>query len=307
MTWLVILVCFALICVFPFFLEAQRKTLSQGDRERSSGQFAQLSSGLTHFDWDGPADGPIIVAVHGLTTPAVVWDDIVPALTAQGFRVLRYDLYGRGFSDTPNGPQTVGFFVTQLHELLNDQSVTTPITLIGYSMGGSIVTAFAAQHSDQVSRLILLASAGVEQTTTWFDRVCRDVPVFGDWLFGTFAAGRMRGGHQPNKPKHIVQIQRFQLSRRGYLPSVLKSMRGALSEGQKQNHKTVYHAGIPVLAIWGRADRTIPLRAMGELARWNRSVEQVDVSDAGHSLPYSHPQAVGAAILAFLKQPTMRR
>lgn len=306
MIWLGALVCFGLICAFPFFLEAQRKTLTQGDRARSTGQYVQLSCGLTHFDWDGPADGPIIVAVHGLTTPAVVWEDIVPTLTARGFRVLRYDLYGRGFSDAPKCPQTIAFFVNQLHELLIEQDVTAPITLIGYSMGGSIVTAFAAQRPDQVSRLILLASAGVEQTTAWFDRVCSGVPIFGDWVFGTFAAGRMRVGNQRNKSKHITQTQRFQLARRGYLPSVLRSMRGALSEGQEQNHKAVYQAGIPMLAIWGRADRTIPLRAMGVLAKWNRNVEHVDIPDAGHGLPYTHHQSSGAAISAFLKQPLRR-
>jgi len=91
---------------------------------------------VTHYRWHGPIDGPVIVAVHGLTTPATVWNGMIPFLTAQGYRVLSYDLYGRGFSDAPSGAQNIAFFTRQLGELLADQEITDAVTLMGYSMGG---------------------------------------------------------------------------------------------------------------------------------------------------------------------------
>lgn len=45
-------------------------------------------------------------------------DAITPALTALGFRVLSYDLYGRGYSDAPFRRHTLDFNVQQLDELL---------------------------------------------------------------------------------------------------------------------------------------------------------------------------------------------
>jgi alpha-beta hydrolase superfamily lysophospholipase len=70
-------------------------------RHGTTGQLATLSRGVTHYTLEGPQDGPLVVLIHGLTTPAFVWDGIAPVLVARGYRVLRYDLFGRGCSDRP--------------------------------------------------------------------------------------------------------------------------------------------------------------------------------------------------------------
>jgi pimeloyl-ACP methyl ester carboxylesterase len=160
MTWLVILIAFAAaLAVFPFLRERQRIAMTPALRKKAEGQFAKLSDGLTHYSWSGGARGPVIVAVHGLTTPGIVWSAVTPILTGLGFRVLSYDLYGRGFSDAARGKQNLDFFVRQLDELLADQKVSDNITLMGYSMGGSILTAFAAAQTHRIARVLLIAPA----------------------------------------------------------------------------------------------------------------------------------------------------
>ncbi len=298
MIWLFIGLIAAAIAALPFVFETQRRVVDAQMRDRAKGSFAQLPAGVTHYRWHGPADGPVLVAVHGLTTPAIVWDGMIPLLTAQGYRILSYDLYGRGFSDAPSGAQDVAFFTEQLGNLLADQGITDAVTLMGYSMGGSIVTAFAAGHPDRVSRVLLVAAAGMEIRTPMFDRLCRALPVFGDWMHAGFAAGRVRrGAFASPKPADIADMQAFQLARRGYLPAVLASQRGALSEGQFEAHRTLGRLGIPVVAVWGRLDRTIPLSAMGKLTEWSRDVRHEEVADAGHALPYTHPVATVRALL----------
>ncbi|EEB85586.1 alpha/beta fold hydrolase [Roseobacter sp. GAI101] len=64
-------------------------------RGSAPGQFAELSRGVTHYEWVGPARGPVAVCVHGLTTPSFVWRSITKGLVLMGFRTLIYDLYGR--------------------------------------------------------------------------------------------------------------------------------------------------------------------------------------------------------------------
>jgi pimeloyl-ACP methyl ester carboxylesterase len=170
--------------------------------------------------------------------------------------------------------------------------------LMGYSMGGSIVTAFAAAEPDRVSRVLLVAPAGMQTRAPMFDRLCCVLPGVGDWMHASFAAGRVRRASITSpKPSDIAGMQAFQLARLGYLPAVLASQRGALSERQSQAHRTLGRLGILVVAVWGRLDKTIPLSAMGKLSEWNRDVRHEEVADAGHSLPYTHPEATVRALL----------
>ena len=134
MTYLLILL--AVFAAFPLGIEARRKPMSAAARQDASGDFVTLSQGVTHYEWLGPARGPVAVCVHGLTTPSFVWRGLARGLARMGFRVLIYDLYGRGYSDRVQGRQDRVFFLRQLNDLLADQQVNGDITLVGYSMGG---------------------------------------------------------------------------------------------------------------------------------------------------------------------------
>ena len=147
-------VALAVLIAAPFAREAMRRV---PDRATAPGQFARLSQGVTHYQWGGPVRGPVVVAIHGLTTPSPLWDDIGARLGRLGYRLLVYDLFGRGFSDAVPGPQDRAFFLRQLTDLLADQGLRDDLTVMGYSMGGSIATAFAADQPERMKRLILLA------------------------------------------------------------------------------------------------------------------------------------------------------
>jgi len=55
----------------------------------------------THYILKGPATGKLVVCVPGLGGPHWYFDELVPFLLQAGFRVLRYDLVGRGHSEPP--------------------------------------------------------------------------------------------------------------------------------------------------------------------------------------------------------------
>ncbi|MBT3142055.1 MULTISPECIES: alpha/beta fold hydrolase [Roseobacteraceae] len=292
------LVVFLLILISaPFAIEARRKSMGPEARREAPGEFIELSLGVTHFQWHGPVRGPIAVCVHGLTTPSFVWQGLVPGLTAMGYRVLTYDLYGRGYSDRPKDPQTADFFITQLEELLATQDITEDITLIGYSMGGAIATSYAAKHPHRVRHLVLLASAGMILTTDRMAKYIRKTPVIGDWLMMAFFPSRHRTAAEaerdlPSSVPNIVDLQQRELNYRGFIKAILSSLRNLLAQDQHNEHKTIYRAGVPVLAIWGRQDSVIPIRAMGMLTEWSRTTRQEVIEDAGHSLAYTHSDEI---------------
>lgn len=303
MIWIVLLL-FAGLAALPYILESRRRPVRAELYSEAPGDFARLTQGITHFQWIGPARGPVVIAVHGLTTPSPAWYEVANQLARHGFRVMLYDLYGRGYSDSVPGPQTREFFLTQLEDLLHEQQLEQELTLMGYSMGGSIVTAFASKHPDRVKQIALVASAGIETKESDFSRFCRKVPVLGDWVHGVFAVARLeRGIKASSLNAQQKSMQSSELLRRGYLPAVLSSRRGILQESMEADHRKISNLNIPVLAVWAQDDPVIPIQALGTLVRWNRLARQETVARAGHEVPMSHGETVADLIQTMISEP----
>ncbi len=304
--FLLILGLILALIAWPLLTERRRLVIDDDLRSEADGQFATLSQGVTHYEWIGPLRGPVAVCVHGLTTPSFVWHGMARALAGWGYRVLIYDLYGRGFSDRPPGVQDRAFFLTQLDDLLARENVRDDFTLIGYSMGGAIATAYAARHPNIIRRLILLAPA-MGLTTSPLVRWIRDTPIFGDWLMLLLFPLQHRRAtnaerNLPSSVPGIVDHQQEELIYRGYIPAVLASLRGILSEDFEPDHRRLRDMNIPVIALWGDEDRVVPLAAMGKLTQWSRHARQEVVKGAGHGLPYTHTNQVLAALRSTLTE-----
>lgn len=283
----------------PLLREALRHKMDGRARKAAPGGMLKLTGGETYFRWIGPADGPVAICVHGLTTPSMVWQAVAEGLAADGYRVLLYDLFGRGYSDRPRARHDRALFHAQLTELLDQLSITGPVTLLGYSMGGAIAASWAAAHRDRVERLILLAPAGMAHDIGRMTRLMRDTPLLGDWLMLLLYGIQHRRATPPEDGEGDVAgigaYQRDEIRWRGFVPAVLSSLRGILAEDLAPDHRALRAQGLPVLAIWGREDRVIPIRAMGVLASWNPDAHHAQIDGAGHGLPHTHARAVVAA------------
>jgi pimeloyl-ACP methyl ester carboxylesterase len=62
----------------------------------------------------GPADGPVVVLIHGLASDSDTWDRAIEPLAARGLRVLALDLLGHGRSDRPAGRYLLDDFAVSL-------------------------------------------------------------------------------------------------------------------------------------------------------------------------------------------------
>jgi pimeloyl-ACP methyl ester carboxylesterase len=306
MGWVILTVLVAVIATLPQQAEARRVPAEQM-RDAAPGRFAKLSQGVTHYQWLGPVRGPVLVAVHGLTTPSPVFYAIARGLARLGYRVLVYDLYGRGYSDAPEGPQDREFFMRQLRDLLAHQELEDDLTLLGYSMGGAIATAFAAAHPGRMKRLILLAPAGMRLREDRLTEFCRVTPFIGDWVHAVIAQRRERRMLRRQLGQNfdvegIIELQLSEYSGRGFLRSVLSSRRHMLDEVQEDEHRLLGREGVPVVGIWGEKDQVIPLSSLGMLTQWNRSVRQEVVQGAGHQMPYTHSDEVVDVLADILRE-----
>ncbi|MEL6838149.1 MAG: alpha/beta hydrolase [Pseudomonadota bacterium] len=304
--WYGLGVVFVLALAFlPSLLERTRTAIGPNQRRGAEGGFAALSLGVTHYRWVGPVRGPVAVLIHGLASPQIAMEGLAEGLGSMGYRVLTYDLYGRGLSDDPPGRQTRAFFLQQLSELLAEQNVKEEITFVGYSMGGAIATAYAAENPHRINRVILVSSSGVVTHESNFSKFCRKVPVLGDWWHGMFVRRRILGAIPMESASPYVErvlvAQRQELSRRGYLPAILSSRRGMLAQSSRKDHRKLAREDVPVIAIWAENDQIIPISALGVLAQWNRAARQEVVAEADHALPYTHTDQLLKALRAAMR------
>ena len=143
-----------------FSFRTETRELNDHVRRQTGGAYVELSAGVTHYEMGNPTCTQTVVLVHGFSVPSYIFDPTFQFLARHGFRVLRYDLFGRGFSDRPRAKYNIDLFVRQLADLLEALGLLQPVSLLGLSMGGPISAAFTARFPGRVDRLILIDPAG---------------------------------------------------------------------------------------------------------------------------------------------------
>lgn len=111
---------------------------------------------VSYLDWGGT--GPALVFIPGMSNSAHVFDDFAPRFTDR-FRVLGVSRIGFGESDQPerNG-YDMASRVAHITAVLDSARVTRAI-LVGHSLAGDEITAFAVAHPERVAALVYLDGA----------------------------------------------------------------------------------------------------------------------------------------------------
>ncbi|KAK3330547.1 alpha/beta-hydrolase [Apodospora peruviana] len=117
------------------------------------------------FEW-GPEDGEKVLLMHGISTPCLALANLAEELVGRGYRVMLFDFFGRGYSDTPTDVRyDIRLYTTQILLVLASSSL--PWTgddgfhLVGYSLGGGIAVSFAQYFPHMVRSLVLVAGGGL--------------------------------------------------------------------------------------------------------------------------------------------------
>lgn len=290
-----------------YYLVSRKPAIDERVRQAVSGSFVRLSRGMVHYEWAGPKDGDVVVLIHGFTTPSFIWDKIFPALAEAGFRVLRYDHYGRGFSDRPHAAYNHDLFDEQLTELLRTLQVKTPVHLVGLSMGGAVAITFTDRHPDWVSRVCLISPMGFP-TEVPFVRKLAKAPLLGDYIMAVAGEGIIRKGAQSS----LYKFERFpefmgkfdrQLQYRGYLEAILSTLRNMPLEPLMKAYARVGKQDRRIFLIWGREDGVLPFSLSERVKAAIPGITFHPIDEAGHCSNYDRPEAVNPLLVNFLKQP----
>jgi pimeloyl-ACP methyl ester carboxylesterase len=304
------IIVIALLVIFlliPYWIfDEESKILDDVMRRGLPGQFIKLSDGYVHYELSGPDDGQVAVLIHGISTPYFVWDDTRPALAKAGFRVLRYDLYGRGFSDRPDVIYNEDLFDRQLLELLSALNISKPVDLVGSSMGGAIAVIFAARHPEKVRKLVLIAPAGYPVKVPVAGKIGR-LPVVGDYMMYAFGnpilSGLIKNNFsKPDKLSAFSDNFSKQTQYAGFKRALQSTLRNFNLDDQKTAFGAVGKQGRKVMLIWGREDKIIPFGNNEMVRAAIHDAEFHSLDGAGHIPHYEEPERVNPLIVDFMRR-----
>lgn len=289
---------------FPYFDE--NRDLDESTRKETGGSFIKLTDGTTHYELSGPENGKPIVLVHGFSVPYFIFDPTFDFLTKAGFRVLRYDLIGRGYSDRPKTAYKIDLFVRQLRDLL--EALNLPqVNLLGLSMGGPITASFIDQNPQVVDKFILIDPAGAKRVTLSLLLEAVKLPIFGELALGLFGSGSMVKGiasdmFDPELVEHFQAQYKIQMQYKGFKYAILSTMRNRMLESFAETYARVGKLKKPTLLIWGKNDATVPFKNSSEILKAIPHAEFHPIENCGHIPHYEKPEIVNKVLLEFLSK-----
>jgi len=280
----------------------ERLDLDAAARRAAPGRFVTLGDGLTHYDLAGPDSGQRVVLVHGFSVPSYVWDSTVTALAAAGFRVARYDHFGRGYSDRPDVPYTGDLYDRQLLQLLDSLDWREPVDVVGLSMGGPVSATFVARHPERARSLTLVDPAAGPRTAP---PVIFRAPLVGPALWQGFAVPGMAEGQlgdfaEPSKWPDWPDRYRTQMQFRGFGRALLSTLREGAAVSFDSVYARVGALGTPTLLLWGTEDSTVSIVHAPEVRRDIPQAQYHAIERAGHLPHMERPDVVNPLLVGFL-------
>ena len=284
----------------------ETEKLTDEIRAAQAGSSVEISDGTVYYELEGPQHGDLIVLVHGMSIPLFVWDPTFDYLTQEGHRVLRYDLFGRGYSDRPKIEYNNDLFVRQLLELLQTLELTGhQIKLVGFSLGAAICASFAVQYPQLVHKICLIDPVHPQ-----------DMPSAPGKIWQTFSKIRFLAISVDQKvidglPNNFYNYDNFpdfeeqfseQLAYKGFAKALISTM---IDFDYVQLHETYFKLGkmdIPCCLIWGEEDQLALFKTSELFLKLIPNNQFHPIAKAGHLSHYERPDQVNPILLEFLRQ-----
>lgn len=272
-------------------------------RDSVSSKFVQLSDGITEYRIDGPDTGRTIVLLSGASVPFYIWDSTATALASNGFRVLRYNYYGRGFSDRPALRYDLATYDRQLTELLDSLGMRGPVDIAGLSMGGPVAANFTDSHPGRVRTLTLVDPAiGVSGDAPLALRIPGVASFAMTMGASAMARGQLDDFVHPERYPDWVPRYEVQMRYEGFRRSILETRGSDVMRRPAGSFTTLVRSPIPILLLWGTQDHTVPFTRSDSVRAAFRRAEFHAIDGAAHLPNIEQAAVVDSIMIGFLRR-----
>jgi pimeloyl-ACP methyl ester carboxylesterase len=258
-------------------------------------------------------EGPLIVLLHGITSTAEAWRDVMPRL-AENYTVVAPDLIGHGRSAKPKGDYSLGAYAAGVRDLLAVLGFERA-TVVGHSFGGGIAMQFSYLFPEYVERMALIASGGLGKEV---HALLRAAALPGsEWVLPLMAREwSVKAGDAVRSVAAKVGIEAgpdiaefargyASLAEEGASEAFIHTMRSVIDhDGQRVSAlDRLYLADqLPTLFIWGDADPIIPVEHGRNAHRIVEHSRYVEIEGSGHWPMLDAPDRIVRELTEFMEE-----
>ena len=252
----------------------------------------------------GPADGEVVLCLHGFPQDSAAYAGVLPLLTARGLRVLVPDQ--RGYSPGARPGQRRDYALRELVAdavALLDAAGAPRAHVVGHDWGGVVAWALAAWFPERVSALTALSQphpAAFQSAVLTSTQAVRStyvaafqLPLLPERLL-LAGDGRLLSAslQRSGLPADLARGYAHRMGEPGRLTAALDWYRALPHAGR------VGPVDVPVTYLHGRRDPFYaPAAVLGTSAHVRGSSFRRQALGIGHWVPELAPQAVADAVL----------
>lgn len=253
----------------------------------------QLPSGVTlAYSEMGDTAGKPLLLIHGYTDNSRSWSLLAPYL--KDYHVYAIDLRGHGKSSAPQCCYTYADFANDAHLFLQALKIGKA-TVIGHSLGSLTAQMLAAQHPEDVDKIVLISSTtntgGGPGTWLWDNISPLQPPLdpnskfMTDWYWN------------PN-PVDTDFIDHERAESAAVPAQTWKGVLWGISTSDLTNIAPLVKA--PMMIFWGDQDPLFDASFQAKLKAAYPSARYETFKGAGHNMFWEQPQKAAELIKSFL-------
>ena len=244
--------------------------------------------------WDA-GSGPAIVLTHGAGADHHMFDEQVPYLVGEGYRVITWDLRGHGSSRPAGATITPDRLVEDLLALLVHLGLDRPV-LLGQSLGGNLGQEFV-RRGHPVAGLVIIGSAWNTEPLGWMSRQLLRTAGPALRLIPASRLPKFMADASAVTPAARHNLERsFSILTTAQFVEVWNATTAFLRADAD------YRTPVPLLLIRGSDDRTGNIASA--MPRWAAAegVAEHVIAGAGHVANADDPATVNAVLGEWLKR-----
>lgn len=257
----------------------------------------------------GPADGRVVVLLHGFPEDRHCWTDLTAPLVEAGYRVLAPDQRGYSPAARPAGRRAY-----TVDRLAGDVLALAAVAgadrfdVVGHDWGAVVAWFLAGRHPERVRSLTALS---VPHTQAFLGAMLRSSQLAHSWYMAFF---QIPGGpewalRRAGEARFVAQLQRSGLDEASARRYAVRAVTPGAMTGPLNWYRAIPlstrtrlgHVTVPTLYVWGDQDQFVTRVAAERCGRYvDGRYRFVPLAGATHWLPSGSAGEVGPLLLDHL-------
>ena len=260
---------------------------------------------------DGPADGELVVLLHGFPETSYEWREQIPVLAAAGYHVVAPDQRGYAAGARPSRVEDYGILALVGDAVgFVDALGASTCHLVGHDWGGAVAWVFAVLHPDRLRTLTAVSTPhptpfgtsireGEQKEMSAYMDVFRAEGA--EDLFLAEDGAMMKqalagfGMHDTSPVDEYYRV----LSQPGAMTGALNWYRANdLSSAAASGGLALPPVTVPTMYVWSTDDQALGREAAEATAAWVTGPYRFEVLEGvSHWVPEEVPDALNALLL----------